>query len=123
MRTGERPQLGNELSMSAEPQLDLGALFDRGQSQLFQTHRVQVDRAARQTGQRASAPQPQRVAIANAAPQVLGPALAAPIVVSPGGYPLLFSVTGAVTLLSGLLVTRIRQVRWRPHRPAEPRCC
>ncbi|MEO3777477.1 MFS transporter [Micromonospora sp. B11E3] len=48
--------------------------------------------------------------IANAAPQVLGPALAAPIVVSPGGYPLLFSVTGAVTLLSGLLVTRIRQV-------------
>ncbi|HEY0698505.1 MAG TPA: MFS transporter, partial [Micromonospora sp.] len=48
--------------------------------------------------------------IANAAPQVLGPALAAPIVVSPGGYPLLFSVTGAVTLLSSVLVTRIRRV-------------
>lgn len=49
--------------------------------------------------------------IANAAPQVLGPALAAPIVVHLGGYPTLYAVTAAVTVLGSVLVYRIRSVR------------
>lgn len=48
--------------------------------------------------------------IANSAPQVLGPALSAPIVVHLGGYPTLYAATAAVTLLGGTLVLRIRTV-------------
>ncbi|WBB67067.1 MFS transporter [Micromonospora sp. WMMD812] len=48
--------------------------------------------------------------IANSAPQVLGPALSAPIVVHLGGYPTLYAVTAAVTLLGSALVVRIRSV-------------
>jgi MFS family permease len=49
--------------------------------------------------------------IANSAPQVLGPALSAPIVVYLGGYRTLYAVTAAVTLLGSALVLRIRSVR------------
>jgi MFS family permease len=48
--------------------------------------------------------------IANAAPQVLGPALSAPIVMHLGGYPTLYAVTAAVTLLGSALVVKIRSV-------------
>lgn len=48
--------------------------------------------------------------IASAAPQVLGPAIAAPLVTSLGGYPTLYAVTAAVTLLGAVLVLRIRSV-------------
>jgi MFS family permease len=48
--------------------------------------------------------------IANSAPQVLGPALSAPIVVHLGGYPVLYAATAVVTLLGGVLVLRIRSV-------------
>lgn len=48
--------------------------------------------------------------IANSAPQVLGPALSAPIVVHLGGYPTLYAVTAAVTLLGSALVVKIRSV-------------
>ncbi|WP_320066803.1 MFS transporter [Micromonospora sp. RTGN7] len=48
--------------------------------------------------------------IANSAPQVLGPALSAPIVVHLGGYPTLYAVTAAVTLLGSALVVKIRGV-------------
>ncbi len=48
--------------------------------------------------------------IANSAPQVLGPALSAPIVISLGGYPVLYGLTAAVTILGSLLVLRIRSV-------------
>ena len=48
--------------------------------------------------------------IANSAPQVLGPAISAPIVVHLGGYPTLYGVTAAVTLLGGALVLKIRSV-------------
>jgi MFS family permease len=48
--------------------------------------------------------------IANSAPQVLGPALSAPIVVHLGGYPTLYAVTAAVTLLGSVLVRNIRSV-------------
>ncbi|MFU8873005.1 MFS transporter [Micromonospora sp. SL4-19] len=48
--------------------------------------------------------------IANSAPQVLGPALSAPIVIHLGGYPSLYAVTAAVTLLGSALVLRIRSV-------------
>ena len=48
--------------------------------------------------------------IANSAPQVLGPALSAPIVVYLGGYPTLYAVTAAVTLLGSVLVLKIRTV-------------
>ncbi|OLB74118.1 MAG: MFS transporter [Actinobacteria bacterium 13_2_20CM_2_71_6] len=48
--------------------------------------------------------------IANSAPQVLGPALSAPIVVHLGGYPALYAVTALVTVLGSVLVTRIRGV-------------
>jgi MFS family permease len=48
--------------------------------------------------------------IANSAPQVLGPAISAPIVVYLGGYPVLYAVTAVVTLLGGVLVFKIRSV-------------
>jgi MFS family permease len=48
--------------------------------------------------------------IANSAPQVLGPALAAPIVTYLGGYSTLYLVVAAVTVLGSVLVTRIRAV-------------
>jgi MFS family permease len=48
--------------------------------------------------------------IANSAPQVLGPALAAPIVATLGGYPALYLSVAAVTVLGSVLVTRIRGV-------------
>jgi MFS family permease len=48
--------------------------------------------------------------IASAAPQVLGPALAAPLVTHLGGYPTLYAVTAAVTLLGAVLVVRIKSV-------------
>ncbi|MFI7607837.1 MFS transporter [Micromonospora sp. NPDC049366] len=48
--------------------------------------------------------------IANSAPQVLGPALSAPIVVHLGGYPTLYAVTAGVTLLGSALVVKIRSV-------------
>lgn len=49
--------------------------------------------------------------IANSAPQVLAPVIAAPIVTSVGGYTSLYLVTAVITLLSAVLVTRIRSVR------------
>ncbi|GLZ60172.1 MULTISPECIES: MFS transporter [Micromonospora] len=48
--------------------------------------------------------------IANSAPQVLGPALSAPLVVYLGGYPTLYAVTAVVTLLGSVLVVKIRSV-------------
>ncbi|MET8232971.1 MFS transporter [Micromonospora sp. NPDC005298] len=48
--------------------------------------------------------------IANSAPQVLGPALSAPLVVHLGGYPTLYAATAAVTLLGSALVVKIRSV-------------
>jgi MFS family permease len=48
--------------------------------------------------------------IANSAPQVIAPALAAPIVASLGGYPVLYGLTAVVTLLGGVFVYRIRSV-------------
>jgi MFS family permease len=48
--------------------------------------------------------------IANSAPQVLGPALAAPIVVYLGGYPVLYGLTAVVTVFGSLLVLKIRSV-------------
>jgi MFS family permease len=48
--------------------------------------------------------------IANSAPQVLGPALSAPIVVHLGGYPVLYVVTALVTLAGSVLVQQIRSV-------------
>ncbi len=48
--------------------------------------------------------------IANSAPQVLGPAISAPIVVYLGGYPALYAVTAAVTVLGSVLVLKIRSV-------------
>ena len=48
--------------------------------------------------------------IANAAPQVLAPVIAAPIVTGATGYTGLYLLTAAITLLSAVLVTRIRSV-------------
>jgi MFS family permease len=48
--------------------------------------------------------------IAAAAPQVLGPAIAAPIVTHLGGYPALFGLTALVTLLGAVAVVKIRSV-------------
>jgi MFS family permease len=48
--------------------------------------------------------------IATAAPQVLGPAIAAPLVIHLGGYPTLYALTAVVTLLGAVLVLRIRAV-------------
>lgn len=51
------------------------------------------------------------VNIANSAPQVLAPTMAAPIVHSLGGYPALYCLTAVVTLLGAVFVYRIRGVR------------
>jgi MFS family permease len=48
--------------------------------------------------------------IANSLPQVLAPVIAAPIVKHLGGYPVLYLLASAVTVLAGVLVTRIRAV-------------
>jgi MFS family permease len=48
--------------------------------------------------------------IANSAPQVLGPALAFPIVSYLGGYSVLYVIVAAVTVLGSVLVTRIRMI-------------
>ncbi|GIF26080.1 MFS family permease [Actinoplanes tereljensis] len=48
--------------------------------------------------------------IANSAPQVLGPALAFPLVTYLGGYPVLFLTVAVITVLGSVLVTRIRSV-------------
>ncbi len=48
--------------------------------------------------------------IANSAPQVLAPVIAAPIVTGAGGYTGLYVLTAVITLLSAVLVTRIRSV-------------
>lgn len=48
--------------------------------------------------------------IANSAPQVLGPALAAPIVAYAGGYAGLYLTSTVVTVLGGVLVWKIRSV-------------
>ncbi|WP_160051577.1 MFS transporter [Nocardiopsis sp. FR26] len=50
------------------------------------------------------------VNIASAGPQVIAPALAGPIVVYLGGYPVLYTVCGLLTLLGAALVWRIRGV-------------
>jgi len=49
--------------------------------------------------------------IANSLPQVLAPAVAAPIVTHLGGYPVLYLVSAAFTLAGAVLVYRIRSVR------------
>jgi MFS family permease len=49
--------------------------------------------------------------IANAAPQVLAPAVAALLVTQAGGYAALYAASAAVTLAGALLVRRIRGVR------------
>jgi MFS family permease len=49
--------------------------------------------------------------IADALPQVLAPAVAAPIVAHLGGYPTLYGVSAAIALIGGILVHRIRAVR------------
>jgi MFS family permease len=48
--------------------------------------------------------------IANSAPQVLAPAIAAPIVSLLGGYPVLYALTALVTLLGGVFIYRVRAV-------------
>jgi MFS family permease len=48
--------------------------------------------------------------IANAAPQVLAPVIAAPIVIGSTGYTGLYLLTAAITLLSAVLVRNIRSV-------------
>lgn len=49
--------------------------------------------------------------IASAGPQVIAPALAAPIVANLGGYPVLFAVSGVIALAGAVLVRRIGSVR------------
>lgn len=49
--------------------------------------------------------------VANSLPQVLAPAIAAPIVTSVGGYPALFVVSAVIALAGALLVRQIRSVR------------
>ena len=48
--------------------------------------------------------------IANSLPQVLAPVLAAPLVTSLGGYPVLYLATGVVTLLGAFAVLPIKSV-------------
>lgn len=48
--------------------------------------------------------------IANSAPQVLAPAVAAVLVTQVGGYPALYATSAVVTLLGGVLVRKIRAV-------------
>lgn len=49
--------------------------------------------------------------IANSLPQVLGPAIAAPIVGYVGGYPALYTVTAVIAVAGSVLVWRIKSVR------------
>lgn len=49
--------------------------------------------------------------IADSLPQVLAPAVAAPIVLHAGGYPTLYGLAAAFSLAGGALVRRIRSVR------------
>jgi MFS family permease len=49
--------------------------------------------------------------IANSLPQVLGPALAGPVVAYLGGYPSLYLVCALITLLGAILVQPIKSVR------------
>ncbi|MDA3649959.1 MFS transporter [Saccharopolyspora indica] len=49
--------------------------------------------------------------IANALPQVLAPAVAAPIVAHLGGYPVLYTAASVVAIAGAVLVYRIRTVR------------
>jgi MFS family permease len=49
--------------------------------------------------------------IANSAPQVLAPAMSAPIVLYLGGYQTLYAVAAAVAILGSVLVVKIRSVR------------
>ena len=49
--------------------------------------------------------------IANSLPQVLGPAMAGPVIAGMGGYPSLYFLTAIVTLLGAVLVQPIRGVR------------
>lgn len=49
--------------------------------------------------------------IANASPQVLAPVIAAPIVVSAGGYMALYLLSGVLGVLGTILVFRIKGVR------------
>ncbi|MGW3247536.1 MFS transporter [Streptomyces sp. NPDC001070] len=49
--------------------------------------------------------------IANSGPQVLAPAVAAPVLAHLGGYTGLYLATALVTLLGGLLITKVRAVR------------
>ena len=48
---------------------------------------------------------------ATAAPQVLGPVLAAPLVTHLGGYPTLYAATAVVTVLGATMVVKVRSVR------------
>ena len=48
--------------------------------------------------------------IANSAPQVLAPAIAAPIVTYFGGYPVLFGTVAVVTIAGSILVRKIKSV-------------
>ncbi|MEV0802576.1 MFS transporter [Kribbella sp. NPDC050281] len=48
--------------------------------------------------------------IANSLPQVLAPAIAAPIVKHLGGYPVLYLLASFVTVLAGVLVTKVKSV-------------
>jgi MFS family permease len=50
------------------------------------------------------------VNIASSLPQVIAPAIAAPVVRALGGYPSLFVLTAAVTVLGSVLVSRIKSV-------------
>jgi MFS family permease len=49
--------------------------------------------------------------IANSLPQVLAPAIAAPIVAHGGGYPTLYVASSLLSLAGAALVYRIRSVR------------
>ncbi|WP_328988568.1 MFS transporter [Kribbella sp. NBC_01245] len=50
------------------------------------------------------------VNIANSLPQVIAPAIAAPVVATLGGYPVLYGLAAAVTLLGAVLVGKIKSV-------------
>ena len=49
--------------------------------------------------------------IANSLPQVLAPAIAAPVVTHLGGYSVLYTIAAALGLAGAVLVFRIRGVR------------
>ena len=49
--------------------------------------------------------------IANSAPQVLAPVIAAPLVTVLGGYPVLYAVTAGIVILGALAIIPIKSVR------------